>query len=147
MSNINQASIMRAATNGIALGIVEEAVGDHKGKQAVMAGLYMGAGSLATDVLGGSNPLSNPSIWGPSAKAFSDSVFFTAIEAITERRERSWEDAFRNFLYGFGSSFLVSTVSAPLMYFSPMMAAPADSPGAPPATNQPTSRYVNAGSY
>ena len=155
---------MRAAGNGVSLGIIEEAFGDHRGKQAVMAGAYMGLGSIATDALGQANPLSNPQWWGPQSRAFSDAVFFALIEAAAEKGERSWRDFLQNFLYGFGSSFIVGTVAAPLAYVAAPVAMAGNavtgviassgsaiipaSAGAPAvAVNQPVSRTIATSSY
>lgn len=154
LSNINQATLMRAVGNGLSLAVIEEGVGDHKGRKALMAGGYMAGGSLVTDILAGVNPLASQSIFGPSAKAFSDSVFYTAIEALSEKSERSWNDAFRNFLYGFGASFLVGTVAAPLNYISPAVMGVAG-PGLVPASvgapavpvNMPVSRTMTTSSF
>lgn len=158
MNSINTSTLTRAVSNGISLGIIEEGVGDHKGKNAVKAGAYMAGGSLLTDVLGGNNPLANPSMWGPSARPFSDAVFYTAIESLAERKERSWQDVFRNFLYGFGSSFIVGTVTYPIQRLGasapvlvgagPGSAIIPPSPGAPAsAVNQPVSRSLATSAY
>jgi hypothetical protein len=147
--SINSQTLMRAAGNGIAVGIVQEGLGDEKGKQAVMSGAYMAGGSLLTDILGNNNPLANQANWGPNAKAFSDSVLYTAIEAVARKGDRTPHEVFRNFIIGFGSSFLTSIVMTPLGAAGRILnGAGAPAPGAAPAApTAPMSRSYSTNSY
>jgi hypothetical protein len=150
-------NLFMTAGKAISVGIIEEAIGEGgNGKKAVMSGLYMGAGSLISDVLGSSNPLAKQSMWGPDARIFSDSVFYAGISALARKEDRSAEEIFRNILVGMGSSLLTATVMAPLggvaFLINPLGAGPASAlnqtVGAPsvPAT-VPVSRSLSTASY